>query len=112
MPNNYGRTPIHLAAENGHVDVMKILLPYANDTLNTPDFFGDTPMDLALQNGHDDVVNALVIRAIVGCDSEVILGFGEILGEINLGLGQISGEINLGLGQISGFDEDDLPPLI
>ena len=51
-PDKYGVTPIHLAAENGHTDVMKVLMDYT-DMPNVPDNYGETPIHRAIRYDHD-----------------------------------------------------------
>jgi class 3 adenylate cyclase len=53
-----GRTSLHLAAERGHVAVVKYLLRMGADAAST-DVFGETPCDLALKGGHEAVLDAL-----------------------------------------------------
>ena len=66
-----GVSPIHLAAINGQLDVVKILVAYHKDVItpsaSTPqlvnmatDDIGRTPMHWAALNGHLDVVEYLV----------------------------------------------------
>ena len=49
--DKWGRTPLHLAADSGHIEVCKILLLMTEDK-NPPDDNGITPMDIALEKGH------------------------------------------------------------
>ncbi|MCJ1369913.1 Ankyrin-2 [Loxospora ochrophaea] len=50
--NKYGNTPLHLAATNGHTEVMKLLYHYGADR-NAENKFGVTPRDMARENGND-----------------------------------------------------------
>lgn len=52
------RTPLHLAAAEGHGEVVRILLD-AGVHPNARDRWGGTPLDDALANGHNDVVEQL-----------------------------------------------------
>ena len=54
------RTLIHVAAKNGHVEVIKTLIEFGSKTLDTPDDEGFTPMHGACLNGHADVIELLV----------------------------------------------------
>ncbi len=47
-----GRKPMHIAAEGGHCDVIKVLLE-AGGSPKSADEAGITPYQLAADNGHD-----------------------------------------------------------
>ena len=49
-----GRTSIHWAAEEGHLEVVKFLASYTS-TPNSPDFMGQTPSKLAGSKGFLDI---------------------------------------------------------
>lgn len=53
--NIAGVTPLHWAAGQGHVEVVKLLLEYGADP-KVKDKDGDTPLDLARKEGHREVV--------------------------------------------------------
>lgn len=57
--NLFGFTPLHLAAQHGHLDSARLILAKGADPLsfNAND---DTPFDLALRCGKDDVVRLLL----------------------------------------------------
>ena len=57
-PDKYGETPIHLAAQDGHTEVVKFLAPLT-DNPNAPDNDGETPISLAAEFGHSEIVNVL-----------------------------------------------------
>ena len=54
-----GRTPLHLAAKKGHLEVVKCLASVV-DHVNAKDFDGMTPMRNASIEGHTDIVNYLI----------------------------------------------------
>lgn len=55
-----GRTALHRAAENGHNDVVVVLLEHGADVYVEEDLFTQTPLHLAALNGHGDVVKTLL----------------------------------------------------
>ena len=55
----YGRTPMHFAAQNGYIDVVKFIAETL-DEVNPRDAQGLTPMHLAAFQGHQDVVKYLL----------------------------------------------------
>jgi ankyrin repeat protein len=54
-----GSTPVFMAAQMGHVDVIKYLAEHGAD-LNTPMHDGRTPVYIAAQMGHVEVIKTLV----------------------------------------------------
>ena len=47
IPDNNGRTPIHWASENGHLEIIKLLMTSSDDLTNARDNNGWTPLDVA-----------------------------------------------------------------
>ena len=45
-PDDYGNTPIHIAAMRGHIEIVKFLAPLT-DNPNVPNIYGDTPISFA-----------------------------------------------------------------
>ena len=61
FPNEHGRdgwTPIQLAAQSGHIDVIKYLAGIT-DNPNSPGNIGMTPIRLANQQGYTEIVDFL-----------------------------------------------------
>lgn len=65
------QTPLHLAAERGNMEMVKLLIQSKAD-MALRDNNGNTPLDLAEQNGHEEVAKYLKDSAGMsdGCDSE------------------------------------------
>jgi TonB family protein len=57
--DNNGSTPLHLAAWNGHKDIVELLLANKAD-VNAKDTMGFTPLHRAAITGHKDVVELLL----------------------------------------------------
>ena len=51
-----GKTPLHIAAALGHIDLVKILLN-SSAQIGIKDIEGKTPQDLAIANNHSDIVS-------------------------------------------------------
>lgn len=54
-----GNSPLHLAAQNGHSDVIKYLLK-CGAAVDDKNAKGLTPVDCAASSGHTDAVKALL----------------------------------------------------
>ena len=66
-PRSYmkGITPLHLAAEFGHYDLVAYILPFTTNK-NPHDSTGKTPLNLATNNGHVKVCNEIVMEINTG----------------------------------------------
>lgn len=53
-------TPLMIAAENGELEFLKLLLPAERTLLDMEDSNGNTALHLAARNGHDSIVQALI----------------------------------------------------
>ncbi len=59
--NKEENTPLHLAAKEGHVKIVDVMLQFAGElTINANNIRGNTPLHLAAIHGHVDVVNKLL----------------------------------------------------
>ena len=64
VADNFGWTPIHIAASIGHFEAVKLLMAKTQNP-NVPNNFGETPIALALQGYHIWIVLLLRIRAFL-----------------------------------------------
>ncbi|KAK1545654.1 hypothetical protein CPAR01_03156 [Colletotrichum paranaense] len=64
------QTPISLAAEHGHLDVVNVLLESGKVRSDSRDDHGRTPLSHAARHGHLDVVNVLLESGKVRPDSQ------------------------------------------
>ncbi len=69
--DSFGRTPLHLAAVAGNVDVMQWLLEQGCD-VNSKDKLGETPLHKAASHGHERAVNLLLRKGgdVAAVDAE------------------------------------------
>ena len=56
--DSYGSTPLHDAAQYGHLDIVRFIVEIVDDK-NPRDNDGKTPLDFARQYGHLEVVRLM-----------------------------------------------------
>lgn len=59
MPTFLARTPLHLAAEYGHIEIIRHLIAN-NAELESVDYSGCTPVFLAMKAGNIEAMNVLI----------------------------------------------------
>ncbi|KAF9922410.1 hypothetical protein BGZ65_009624 [Modicella reniformis] len=61
--DEYGKTPLHMAAANGHLDVVEYLITVISPgAVNTQNEQGNTALHWAAMNGHTQVVETLITK--------------------------------------------------
>ncbi|CAK9061651.1 unnamed protein product [Durusdinium trenchii] len=63
LPDEEGSTPLHLASEEGHMQVVKCLLEGKATCADAADSDGNTPLLLAAKEGRDEVVEYFLTQA-------------------------------------------------
>ncbi|WP_353284266.1 ankyrin repeat domain-containing protein [Wolbachia endosymbiont (group A) of Lasioglossum fulvicorne] len=58
--NDTGKTPLHVAAEHDHKEVVEALLKVEGINVNAQDGYGSTPLHLAAKMGHTEIVKDLL----------------------------------------------------
>ena len=59
-----GTTPLHLAAENGHLVVCRLIITIAEEK-NPKDIFQNTPLHYAAKSGHLEVSKIIYSKSII-----------------------------------------------
>ena len=74
QPDDLGNTPLHYAANAGHVDAVQELLTAFGAPVNAVNSAGDTPLHKAAARGHAAVVKALLAA---GADATLTNALGQ-----------------------------------
>ncbi|KAF4951952.1 hypothetical protein FGADI_7068 [Fusarium gaditjirri] len=91
QPDDIGcRTPLHLAAANGHVDICKFLIDERSIDKNVQDADQQTPLHLAAANGQASVVSFLIDS---GADKEIRAGGKQGHGTVAIGGKALGGKL-------------------
>lgn len=75
--DNWGYTPVHLAARKGHTQIVTILLRavFATGRKLRSSYCGHTPLQLAAKHGHDAIVDLILSTNHLDCNVRDFLGF-------------------------------------
>lgn len=69
---NYGKTPLYLAVENGHVDVVRVLLDHPDIDVNVKDKYSVFPLWLAVEYNDSKMVEALLRHSSIDVNAKYI----------------------------------------
>ncbi|KAG0239634.1 hypothetical protein BGX31_002607 [Mortierella sp. GBA43] len=59
----YGKTPLHMAAANNHVDIVEYLITIIpSEAINIQNDEGNTALHWAATNGHEEIVKLLITK--------------------------------------------------
>lgn len=65
---NDGHTPLHVAARDGHTEIVSLLLEAGADVNAVEPCFGAVPLHKAVYNGHAEITGLLVARPGINLD--------------------------------------------
>jgi len=59
-PTKNGATPLLIASQEGHFEIVDALLQMNGIRVGRSDIYGNTPIDVARQHGHQKIVDVLI----------------------------------------------------
>lgn len=62
--DHFGDTPLHIAAVNGSIDAVRVILTHSPDVMLT-NSLGETPLDAAAKQGHQEIVRKISDVALI-----------------------------------------------
>ncbi|CAG2229612.1 unnamed protein product [Mytilus edulis] len=77
MRRHNNTTPLYVACENGHLQLLKKLLYYGAD-VSLKKKSGDSPLSAACENGHTSVVRELLAHSNVNKDDQNMKGYSPL----------------------------------
>jgi len=108
--DDLGNTPLHYAANAGHVDAVQALVNTYGAPVNAVNSAGDTPLHKAAARGHAEVVKILIAA---GADKTIKNALGQTAddGAFDAAVKDIlasgSGEDGVDYGALLGADDED-----
>ena len=72
---NNGCTPLYIAAENGHLEIAKLLLVKGKANVNLARDMGATPLFVAAYRGHVEVAKLLLVEGKASVINSPLLNF-------------------------------------
>ncbi|CEL10507.1 hypothetical protein ASPCAL13626 [Aspergillus calidoustus] len=78
-PDNYGNTIFHIAAQNGHLEILNMIAHQTDLNSNSKNSRGQTPIWLNAANDQESVVTCLVDKAGVDSDCRSNSGLSPLM---------------------------------
>jgi ankyrin repeat protein len=71
-------TPLHIAARDGYVDIVRFLLETGKAIIDGTNWYGDTPLSTAAVHGHTAIVELLLQTGKAGLNYENCAGLSPL----------------------------------